>query len=162
MDENNKTNVINFINNLKDDKIWNKTEFINEIMFRIPAIAQAEKICKRGGKVYMYYWVFPSGYKNFEACHAMEISSIFNNLKNNIYSGGNVNENLAKSIQKMWINFAKNGNPSIENYEWNCYDLSERKTMILGENIHEEKDILSERRKLLSSLAKHCQIKFSI
>ena len=162
MDENNKTNVINFINNLKDDEIWNKTEFINEIMFRIPAIAQAEKICKRGGKVYMYYWVFPSGYKNFEACHAMEISSIFNNLKNNIYSGGNVNENLAKSIQKMWINFAKNGNPSIENYEWNCYDLSERKTMILGENIHEEKDILSERRKLLSSLAKHCQIKFSI
>ena len=60
----------------------------------------------------------------------------------------------------MWINFAKNGNPSIENYKWNCYDLSERKTMILGENIHEEKDVLSERRKLLYSLAKHIQIKY--
>ena len=160
MNNNDKMNINNFMNDLKDDEIWNKTELINEIVFHIPAIAQAEQIYKRGGKVYMYYWVFPSGYKNLEACHAMELSSVFNNLNNYIYSGGNINENLAKSVQKMWINFAKKGNPSIENYEWNCYNLSERNTMILGENIHEEKDVLSERRKLLYSLAKHIQIKY--
>lgn len=145
--------VNRFLKSLKSNEIWNLTEFINEYLFRIPAIGEAEKFIKNGAKVYMYFWKYPSAIENFGACHAVELSSVFNNLKNGIYTGGKYNEKLAKSVQKMWTNFAKNGNPSIDGYTWNCYTLEERKTTVLDENIYEEKDILSERRKLLSSLA---------
>ena len=147
--------VNTFFRTLKDKEIWNLTEFINEYIFHIPAIVEAEKIIKRGGKVYMYYWTFPSSIEDLGACHAVELSSIFNNLNNNIYTGGNVNKELSENAQQMWVNFAKNGNPSNDKYIWNQYDLVERRTIILGEEIHEEKDILSERRQLLSPLAKY-------
>ena len=153
--ERDKIIVNKFFRSLKDKEIWNLTEFINEYLFRIPAIVQTEKIVKRGGRVFMYYWTFPSAKENFGACHAVELSSIFNNLKNIIYTEGNIDENLAKNAQQMWINFATNGNPSIDKYAWNQYDLVERKTIILGKEIKEEKDLLSERRKLLSPLAKY-------
>ena len=153
--ERDQKNINKFFKTLKDNEIWNITEFINEYLFRIPAIAQAEKIIKSGGKVYMYFWKFPSAIKDLGACHAVELSSVFNNLKNTIYTGENYDENLAQNVQKMWVNFAKNGNPSTDNYQWNCYDLVERKMMVLDKNIHEEKDILAERRKLLSSLANY-------
>ena len=153
--ERDKRNVNKFLKSLQSDEVWNITEFINELIFRIPAIAQAEKIIKNGGKVYMYYWKFPSGLENLGACHAVELSSVFNNLKNGIYTGGKVNEKLAENVQKMWTNFAKTGNPSIDDQTWALYDLGERKSMVLDVAIHEENDILSERRKLLSTLANY-------
>ena len=155
LEEEDKKNSDEFIKMLKGSELWNKTEFFNEQVFRIPAITQAEKIIKKGGKVYMYYWTFPSSIKYLEACHAIELSHVFNNVKNGIYSGGNYNLELAEKVQKMWVNFAKNGNPSIDGNVWNLYDLNERKTIILGEKIYEEKDLLAEQRKLMSPLFKY-------
>ena len=103
----------------------------------------------------MYYWTFPSAIENLGACHAVELSSVFNNLRNHIYTGGNVNEELAKTVQEMWINFATKGDPSTEKYKCNCYDLSERRAIVLGDDIHEEKDILSTQRILLAQLPKY-------
>ena len=153
--ERDKRNVNKFLRTLQSDEIWNITEFINELLFRIPAIVQAEKIITNGGKVYMYFWKFPSALENLGACHAVELSSVFNNLNNYIYTGGKVNEKLAENVQKMWTNFAKTGNPSIDGQNWELYNLEERKAMVLDVAIHEENDILSERRKLLSSLANY-------
>ena len=154
LSESDKKYVKIFLDYLKGEEIWKYTEFINEYMFHIPAIAQAEKICKRGGKVYMYYWTYPSTIENLGACHGIELSYVFNNLRNGRYSGEG-NQDLANIVQEMWTNFAKTGNPSTEKYEWHCYDLSERKTMLIGEQIHEIKDILSTVRILLSHLAKY-------
>jgi para-nitrobenzyl esterase len=140
---------------LKDDELWSKTEFFNEQIFRIPAITQAEKICKKGGKVYNYYWTFPSSIDKLKACHAVELSHVFNNVKNGIYSGGNYDLKLASKVQKMWTNFARNGNPSLDELVWNCYDLDKRETIILGENKYVEKDLLAEQRILMSPLAKY-------
>ena len=153
--ERDKKNVNDYFRTLRNKEIWNITEFINSFMFHIPAIAQAEKIIKRGGKVYMYYWKFPREKENFGACHAVELSTVFNNLKNTIFTDGKLNENLSKNVLQMWINFATTGNPSNEKYIWSPYDLDERKTMIFDVDIHEEKDLLEERRRLLSSLAKY-------
>ena len=153
--ESDKKYVKIFLDYVKGEEIWKLTSFLNDYMFRIPAIAQAEKICKRGGKVFMYYWTFPSAIENLGACHAVELSSVFNNLRNHIYTGGNVNEELAKTVQEMWINFATKGDPSTEKYKCNCYDLSERRAIVLGDDIHEEKDILSTQRILLAQLPKY-------
>ena len=155
LEENDKKNADTFLKMLKDNELWNKTEFFNEQVFRIPAITQAEKICKKGGKIYNYYWTFPSSIDKLKACHAVELSHVFNNVKNGIYSGGNYDLTLAAKVQKMWTNFARNGNPSLDEHIWNCYDLDKRETMILGEKIYVEKDLLAEQRKLMSPLAKY-------
>lgn len=154
-EEEDKKKAIEFIRSLGDEEVWNQTEFINEYMFRINLVAQAEKICKRGGNVFMYFWTFPSKKENYGACHAVELSSIFNNLKNGIYTGGNVKKELAETVQLMWINFAKNGNPSTDKYVWHKYDLKDRKTMILGDIIEEKNDIYPERIKSIVPLAKY-------
>ena len=154
--EQDKKKVSEFMESLPDEEeIWKQTEFINEYLFRIGAVAQAEKISKRGGNVYMYFWTFPSGKPQFGACHAVELSSIFNNLKNGIYTDGKVNENLAKTSQLMWVNFAKNGNPSTSSINWDKFNINDRKTMFLGEEIKEENDNYPERNKKLIQIAKY-------
>lgn len=35
----------------------------------------------------------------------------------------------------MWVNFAKTGDPSTEEYKWENYDISSRATLVLGEEI---------------------------
>ena len=154
--EQDKKKVNEFMENLPDkEEIWKLTEFLNEYIFRIRTIAQAEKISKRGGNVFVYFWTFPSEKPQFGACHAVELSSIFNNLKNGIYTGGKVNETLAKTAQLMWINFAKNGNPSTTSIKWNKFNLNDRKTMFLGEEIKEENDNYPERNEKLIPIAKY-------
>lgn len=153
--EKDKIDFNNYYKTLKDEEIWNVTEAINSYIFHIPAIMQAEKIYKNGGNVFMYYWTFPRLKENFGACHAVELSTIFNNLKNNIFTDGNINYELSENVQQMWINFAIRGNPSNGNYKWSPYDLNDRKTMILGEQIHEESDPNKDRRIFLSSLGKY-------
>ena len=154
--EEDKKKVNEFMESQPDEEeIWKQTEFLNEYIFRICTVAQAEKISKRGGNVYMYFWTFPSDKPNFGACHAVELSSIFNNLKNGIYTGGKVNDTLAQMAQLMWVNFAKTGDPSTSSIKWNKFNLKERKTMILGEEIKEESDNYPERNEKLIQIAKY-------
>ena len=62
-------------------------------------------------------------------------------------------ETFSKTIRRMWVQFAKTGNPSLsadlspdgKAKEWPLYDLKDRKVMVLDEfNIHPEKE--SERK----------------
>lgn len=86
---------------LQDDRtVWKITEFFNDVLFRVPAIKQAEGIAKSGGNSYMYYWTYPSAIGNLKACHAVELAYVFNNLEDTAYTGDNVNADLAKLCRK--------------------------------------------------------------
>ena len=138
-----------------DEDIWNQTEFYNEILFRIPAIAQADSHSKNGGNTYMYYWTYPGENETVGACHAIELTYIFNNLENTIYTGNKVNPELADAAQNMWVNFARTGNPSTDDCEWSPYNSDTRMTMILGEEISMVSDWKGEQREILTPLLKY-------
>ena len=82
--------------------------FLNDLFFRIPAFKIADLHSLNGRNVYLYYWTYPSSIPNFEACHAIELAYVFNNLKEGHYIGNkNINYDLSKNVQEMWVNFAR-------------------------------------------------------
>ena len=133
-----KKNVDDFMELLCDKKIWKITEFYNELLFRIPMNKQAELHSNCGGNTYVYHWKYPGEDKIIGACHAIELSYVFNNLQEKIYTGNKINIELANEVQDMWVNFARNGNPSTSKHKWEQYDSKTRKTMILDEKIYME------------------------
>ena len=149
-------NIKSFMKIAKGNKIARISEFYNEIMFRLPAIRQAEGHSSNGGNIYMYYWKEESKIPLYKACHAVELAYVFYNIDETIYTGEKADESLARTVSNMWVNFAKTGNPSTENIIWNKYDEKERKTIIFKkDNIKEESDILKEQREALFPIVKY-------
>ncbi len=136
----------------KDKRIWNLTEFYNEVLFRIPALRQAALHAQNGGKAYNYYFSFPGADETCGACHAMELAYVFDNLSDTIYTGGHVDEKLADTIQSMWVRFARNGDPGTDEIIWEPYSPENPVTMVLGERIYMEEDLKAEQRKMIEPL----------
>ena len=132
------------------------SEFYNEVMFRVPAIAQARAYGDNGGKTYMYYWTYPSAIPGQGACHAVELAYVFNNPDQTIYLGEPADPGLSAEVQRMWANFARTGDPSTEAYSWKAYAPEDRRTMVLGEDIRMEKDLMEERYEALEPFLRYC------
>ena len=138
------------------DKPWQITEFFNELLFRLPAIRQAEAHAARGNRTFLYYWSCPSSLPRLGACHAVELAYVFNNLDETIYTGEGVNRELAAQVQQMWVNFAKTGDPSVDGLQWSPYSRTSRSTMILDAPSRMERDWREDERKCLTPLLRYC------
>lgn len=144
-----------FISLRKGHSMWRMAEFYNELMFRLPAIRQAEGHFLNGGRVYMYYWTEPSRIKFRGACHAVELAFVFGNRDETIYTGEQADETLSAQVQALWANFARTGVPFAPKVYWPQYDLSKRETLVLSKNIKVKEDVLSEQRVLLYPLLRY-------
>ena len=133
-------------------RIWNRTELINELVFRIPAIAQAQAHALNGGRTYMYYWTKKSAIPHYGACHAVELAYVFGNVDDKIFTGERADEDLSRTVQQMWVNFAKTGDPGTTDHPWELYDAVRRQTMFIGDEIIPVSDPLKEQRKLVEPL----------
>lgn len=153
--EEDKERAKSFLTNYKGNEINRISEFYNEIMFRLPAIKQAE-IVSNNIRNYMYYWKVNSKVPYFKACHAVELAYVFNNVNETIYTGKKVDEELAKKISSMWVNFAKTGNPSLDDLSWDEYNVDARATLIIDEKeIKMENDPLQNQRELLDPIVSY-------
>lgn len=150
-----RENIQTAFRKIKMERAWRLSEFYNEALFRLPAIAVAESHARAGGNTYMYYWKYPSAIPNYGACHAVELAYVFNNLDQTIYTGENIDPNLAANVQAMWVNFAKTGNPSTKDLEWIKYDPIQRETMMLDSTCRMEKNPKALQRELLSPINKY-------
>ena len=154
--EEDRANIKAFMKKAKGNKVAKITEFYNEIMFRLPAIGQAESHSENKGNVYMYYWKEESKIPLYKACHAVELAYVFYNIEDTIYTGEKADEELARNVSNMWVNFAKTGNPSLDNIKWNKYNAKNRLTMTFKkDNIKEEADVLANQRELLFPIVKY-------
>ncbi len=132
--------------------VWRLSSFYTEMMFRQPAIRQAEYHSRCGGKAYMYYWTEPSSLKYLGACHAVELAYVFGNLEETIYTGQQGNPLLARDTQDLWVSFARTGVPDSPRLTWPPYDEKTRSTMVLSRHPAVKEDPLSGSRELLSPL----------
>lgn len=144
--------VESFMKKQTGSKIWKITELYNELIFRIPAV---EQLTRHKGKNYNYYWIMPCADDTLGACHAVELAYVFNNPQADLYTDGLYNEKLADTVQDMWVNFARTGDPGTEEYAWEPYTRSSRKTMVLGEEIGMNEDLKGEERELMEPLMQH-------
>ena len=150
-----KKRVKQFVSEQSGHSIWGMSAFYSEIMFRLPAIAQAKLHADNGGRSYMYFWTKPSVMRFCRACHAVELAYVFGNLDETIYTGERADETLSDTVIQMWTNFARTGDPSTDLLEWKPYSAENRSTMILTDEPHLADDVHPERRKQLAPLLKY-------
>lgn len=122
---------------------------VEQIAFVAPMIRMSEVQTKGGGKSYSYYFMPESAVPLMHCAHTMEIAVVFNHPEETLISGRKFDEMFEKIMRRMWIQFAKTGNPSLTEdispdgkaYEWPLYDLENRQVMALDEfNIRPEKE----------------------
>ena len=112
----------------------------------------ADKFADAGGEIYTYLWKVPSTKEEMykSAVHAVELPYVFNNLEDNIYAG-EVDRTTAERTQEAWTNFARTGDPSIEEAKWLKYETKDRETMVITKDKWEcESDPSRIPRKLLT------------
>ncbi|MBQ5347487.1 MAG: carboxylesterase family protein, partial [Ruminococcus sp.] len=56
---------------------------------------------------------------------------------------------------QMWTNFARTGDPSVEDLRWEEYTEQKRATMVISKQPNIKYDVLSGRRILLAPLLRH-------
>ena len=125
----------------------------DQIVFIAPLFRMSENQTKAGGKSYTYYFTVESSQPYLKSGHAVELSTVFNHPEETLVTGRQFDKTFSKTMRKMWVQFAKTGNPSLsadispdgQAHEWPLYDLKDKKVMVFDEfNIHPEKE--SERK----------------
>ena len=125
----------------------------DQIVFIAPLFRMSENQTKAGGKSYTYFFTVESSWPYLKSGHAVELSLIFNHPEETLVTGRVFDETFSKTMRKMWVQFAKTGNPSLsadispdgKAKEWPLYDLENKGIMVFDEfDIHPEKE--SERK----------------
>ena len=146
-----RSNAKRFLDIVPEDNPWPHAEFLNDLMFRGPAIEMAQRHAAAGGKTYMYYWTKSLSDPIYGACHGSEDCYVLNTGLQ-IKTGDVHNPVLASEVQQMWVNFATTGNPSTPAHYWPAYESQQRATMVLGDTIKLVNDPLSEQRQFIAPL----------
>ena len=154
LSEEEKQRVKLFLSKMKGHSMWRMARFYDEMMFRLPTNAQAQYHARNGGRAYMYYWMIPSSLPMRKACHAVELSYVFGNREESLYTGHHADEKISDLVMQMWTNFSRTGDPSADGLCWDAYDEENRATMIFCDDPHMQNDPLDGRRHLLFPLLK--------
>ena len=125
------------------------SHFMDQYWFNAPLIRTAENQVKGGGKTYVYYFRVESSVPLLKSGHAIELSELFNHAEETMVTGRQFDKTFSKTMRKMWVQFAKYGNPSLsadvspdgKAKEWPLYDLKDKYVMVFDEyDIRAEKE----------------------
>ena len=125
------------------------SKFLDQCWFNAPLIRTAENQVKAGGKTYVYYFRVESSVPMLKSGHAVELSELFNHPEETLVTGRQFDPTFSRTMRKMWVQFAKTGDPSLsadispdgKAKEWPLYDLKDKNVMVFDEfDIHPEKE----------------------
>jgi len=125
------------------------SSLFSQSWFIAPTIRISEEQTKAGGRAFTYYFTAESPNPIMKSGHAIELSIVFNHPEMTEDTGRPFDETFCKTMRKMWVQFAKAGNPSLtadqspdgKAKEWPLYDLKDKQVMVLDEhNIHAAKE----------------------
>ena len=125
------------------------SSLLSQSWFNVPIIKLSECQTMGGGKSYTYYFTPESPDPIMKCSHAIELSVVFNHPEMTADTGRAFDETFCKTMRKMWVQFAKTGNPSLTAVEspdgkaknWPLYDLKDKQVMVLDEfDIHPGKE----------------------
>ncbi len=125
------------------------SHFLDQYWFNAPLIRTAENQVKGGGKTYVYYFRVESSVPLMKSGHAVELSELFNHAEEILVTGRQFDATFSKTMRKMWVQFAKCGDPSLsadvspdgKAKPWPLYDLKDKYVMVFDEfDIRPEKE----------------------
>ncbi len=150
-----KALVESFRKDVKGESYEPICRLYDQIWFAAPLFRLSENQTKAGGKSYTYYFTVEASVPLMKSGHAVELASVLNHPDQTLETGRAFDETFSKTMRKMWVQFAKTGNPSLsaadspdgKAHEWPLYDLENKEIMVFDEfNIHPEKE---SQRKIL-------------
>ena len=144
-----KEKVERFCGNAVGEDYEKDSDLFSQLWFNAAHIRLSEEHTKGGGKSYTYYFTPESSLPYMKCGHATELASVLKHPEETEFTGRVFDESFSKIMRKMWIQFAKCGNPSLfadispdgKAYEWPLYDTENRQVMVFDEfDIHSEKE----------------------
>ena len=147
--EDEKKRVESYCHDIPGESYEATVRLFSQIMFIDPQIRLSEEQTKAGGKSYTFYYTVESSLPLIKAGHASELSVVFAHPELQDFTGRAYDEKFCKTMRKMWVQFAKTGNPSLSAAEspdgkaiiWPLYDLKDKQVMVLDEHdIHPAKE----------------------
>jgi para-nitrobenzyl esterase len=117
--------------------LW--TAVTTDYVFRLPlqALAAAHAKYQMSTYTYLFTWESPFLGGMFGSCHGLEIPFVFGTVENPAvqpFAGaGPGAAKLSESMQRAWIAFARDGDPSCDAVgPWPAFDSIRRPTMVFG------------------------------
>ena len=144
-----KALVDSFVKNVKGESYEPLLRLYDQIWFIAPLVRLSENQTKAGGKSYNYFFRVESSVPLMKSGHSVELSAVFKHPEETYVTGRAFDETFSKTMRKMWVQFAKTGNPSLNEdispdgkaHEWPRYNSEDKEFMVLDEfNIHPEKE----------------------
>ena len=141
--------VNSYMKDVKGDYFQPDSSLFSQSWFNAAIIRLSECQTMGGGKCYTYYFTPESPDPIMKCGHAIELSVVFNHPEMTADTGRAFDETFCKTMRKMWVQFAKTGNPSLsadispdgKAKEWPMYDLENKQVMVLDEfDIHPAKE----------------------
>lgn len=147
--EEEKALIDSYRNDVKGDSYEPDSRLFSQSWFNAPIIRLSEEQTKAGGKAYTYYFTPESPDPIMKCGHAIELATVFNHPEMSAETGRVFDETFSRTLRKMWVQFAKTGNPSLsaeqspdgKAKEWPLYDLENKRVMVFDEfNVRAEKE----------------------
>ena len=133
-----------------DCEDWERaTKIFSQSWFLAPQIRLSEEQTKAGGKSYTYFFRVESSVPMIKSGHAIELMAVFDNTEELALAGRVFDPTFCKTMRKMWVQFAKTGNPSLsadispdgKAHDWPLYDTENKQVMVFDEfDIHVDKE----------------------
>ena len=127
---------------------WERgSRLLTQSWFAVGAVRMSENQTKSGGKSYTYYYRVESSDPILKSGHGEELPIVFCHPE--MTDGRPYDATFSKTMRRMWVQFAKTGDPSLpadispdgKAKEWPLYDLKDKNVMVLDEfDIHPAKE----------------------
>ena len=135
-----------FMDNIPGNLFHKRFKFGDQMYFIAPVFRMSENRTAAGGKTYHYFFRVETSIPYFLSGHAAEMPAVLNNPQDTFYSGRPYDDTFNHTMQRMWVNFATKGDPSLtaeesptgEAIHWDLYNSKTKPVMIFDEfNIHQ-------------------------
>ena len=121
----------------------------DQLVFIAPLFRMSENQTIGGGRNFTYFFTPESSVPLIKSGHSVEITTVFNHPEETLVTGRQFDPIFSKTLRRMWVQFAKTGDPSLtaeqspdgKEHVWPIYDLENKYVMVFDEfNIHPERE----------------------
>lgn len=117
MTEDQKARYETFMSLQKGDEYNKMLQYINYLAFHCPSRYEAKTHAANKQNTYVYYFTEESNDPDLLSCHGYDLGFVLGNVEENKAKDIPAAWKLSKIMQQMWVNFAKTGDPSLNDGE---------------------------------------------
>lgn len=125
--------VQSFCDDVQGEDYDHFTRIIEHLWYTAPLIRLSENQTRAGGRSYTWLFAVDSAYPLMKCGHGLELTTLFNHPENTEFTGRQFDETFSKTMRRMWVQFAKTGDPSLtadispdgKDHQWPLYDKDE-------------------------------------